>query len=129
MGPTDPAAGEALSLLGQLDVTEREVRRLRSMNEDTTGTAQSPDGLIEATVGMYGEVRELVLDPRIFRNPDAEALADQLRDVLNEAVREAQTSAARQLSTLLPNGIDGPAGLAFEPLLEELTRTRKAARR
>jgi DNA-binding protein YbaB len=119
MTPSGPAFGDPISLLGQLEESERQVSRLRSVAEDTTGTAQSPDGLIEATVGMYGEVREFVLDPRVFRDPDAGALADQIRTVINAAIDDAQQSAARQLSSLLPPGVELPAGLALAPFLAE----------
>jgi DNA-binding protein YbaB len=128
MDPRNPQHGTAYSLQGQLEQADREVRRFRSLSEDTTGSAQSPDGLIEATVGMYGDVRDLVIDPRVYRNPDAKALAGQIRDVINEAGQDAQQVAAGQLSSLFPRGTDDPAELAFEPFLAAITEARKAAR-
>ncbi|MEV8378401.1 YbaB/EbfC family nucleoid-associated protein [Kribbella sp. NPDC056861] len=124
----DQVPGTAYSLLGQLDEADREIRRFRALSDDTTGTAQSPDGLVEATVGLYGEVRELVLDPRVYRSPDAEALAGRIRDVINEAVQDAQKSAAEQLPALFPAGSDDPSALAFEPFLTAITDARKAGR-
>jgi DNA-binding protein YbaB len=128
MDPRDQVPGTAYSLLGQLEQADREVRRFRSLSEDTTGSAQSPDGMVEATVGLYGEVRELLLDPRIFRTPDAEALAGQIREVINEAAENAQQAAAGQLLSLFPRGTDDPAELAFEPFLAAITTARKADR-
>ncbi|WP_328333242.1 YbaB/EbfC family nucleoid-associated protein [Kribbella sp. NBC_00382] len=128
MDPRNVRPGTAYSLEGQLEQADREVRRFRSLSEDTTGSAQSPDGLIEATVGMYGDVRELVIDPRVYRNPDAEALAGQIRDVINEAGQDAQQTAAGQLPALFPGGTDDPGGLAFEPFLAAITEARKAGR-
>ncbi|MFF1817242.1 YbaB/EbfC family nucleoid-associated protein [Kribbella sp. NPDC058245] len=126
MGPGDHR--EALSLLGQLEQADREIRRFRDLSEDTTGTAQSPDGLIEATVGMYGDVRELILDPRILRTPNVAALAEQLRQVLNDAGWEAQQAAAKQLPDLFPRGTDDPAELAYEPFLAQIAKTRRGTR-
>jgi DNA-binding protein YbaB len=113
------------SLLGQLEAADRRLREYRSVSKDTAGTAQSEDGLIEATVGLYGEVRELVLDPRIYRTADATALAESVRAVINAAVADAQATAAGQLSTLFPGGLSDPSDLAFEPLNAELRRHRR----
>jgi DNA-binding protein YbaB len=126
MDPRDPRPGTAYSLQGQLEEADREVRRFRSLSDDTTGTAQSADGLVEVTVGLYGVIRELRLDPRVYRNPDAEALAGRLRDVINAANEDAQRSAAAQLSSLFPRGTDDPADLAFEPFLAAISNARKA---
>ncbi|MEV6283160.1 YbaB/EbfC family nucleoid-associated protein [Kribbella sp. NPDC051770] len=119
----DTGAGQ--SLLGQLEAADRRFREYRSVSQDTTGTAHSDDGLIEATVGLYGEVREIVLDPRIYRAADATALAESLRDVINAAVADAQATAAGRLSALFPGGLDDPADLAFEPLNAELRKHRR----
>jgi DNA-binding protein YbaB len=117
--------GAGQSLLGQLESADRRLREYRSVSQDTTGTAQSDDGLIEATVGLYGEVRELVLDPRIYRSADATALAESVRDVINAAVADAQATAAGQLSSLFPGGLSDPADLALEPINAELRRHRR----
>jgi DNA-binding protein YbaB len=129
MSPAEQTPTTGFSLLGQLEEADRQLRRFRSASEDTTGTAQSADGLVEATVGLYGEIRELVLDPRVYRDPDADVLAGQIRDVVNDAVRDAQKAAVAQLSSLLPPGTEDPADLAFEPFLTEIANARKAGRR
>jgi len=121
-----PAAGN--SLLGQLEQADRKLRRYQSISKDTTGTAQSSDGLIDVTVGLYGDVRELVIDPRVYRSPDASALADALREVINEAVDNAQQTAAGELASLFPNGLDDPSGLAFEPFHAEVRSARLGER-
>lgn len=126
MGPSDRTVDDPISLLGQLEESERQVRRLRAISEQTTGTAASPDGLIEATVGMHGEVRDFVLDPRVFRTVDADALADQIRQVINEALEDAQKSAARELAPLLPSGAGVPQ--TYEPFLAQLVEGRKGGR-
>ena len=125
---SDGSPGTGHSLLGQLEQADRQLRRYQAISKDTTGTAQSSDGLIEATVGLYGDVRELVVDPRIYRSPDAAALADTLRDVLNEAVGKAQQAAAGELSSLFPHGLDDPSDLAFQPLHAEVRNARLGGR-
>lgn len=42
---------------------------------DVVAVANSPDGLVEVTAGVFGDLRRLRLDPRINRAPDAAALA------------------------------------------------------
>ncbi|WBQ08437.1 YbaB/EbfC family nucleoid-associated protein [Kribbella sp. CA-293567] len=119
---------------GQLWATElehagRQLRRYQAMSAETTGSAESDDGLITVTVGLYGDVRELTLDPRIYRDADAGALGERLRDVLNEAAREAQQAAVRQLSALFPDGTGDPSEIAFGPMLAEISKAGKAAAR
>jgi DNA-binding protein YbaB len=119
--------------LGQLEDLERETRRLRSAVTDTTGFAESSDGLVEATVGVYGELVELVLDPLIFRFQDAEALAEEIRGAVNRAQNEAQQKIRREVVDYLPSPrpssepVD-PAELAFAPLLGLLRPTRNGGR-
>ncbi|MGZ0149056.1 YbaB/EbfC family nucleoid-associated protein [Kribbella sp. WER1] len=106
--------------LGQLEELNREALRIRAAVADTTGTAESPDGLIEATVGVYGELVELDLDPRIFRRQDATALAEQIRATVNSAYQEAQDKVRRELVGAGPEA----EGLAFGPLLNKLEAAR-----
>ena len=101
--------------LGQLEELERETHRIRRTVAEVAGSAVSPDGLVEATVGVYGELVELVLDARIYRTQDAEALAGQIQAVVNEARSAAQDDVRRELAKYLPTGADGPADLAFKP--------------
>ncbi|MFI5736306.1 YbaB/EbfC family nucleoid-associated protein [Kribbella sp. NPDC051587] len=118
--------------LGQLEDLERETRRLRSAVDDTTGFAESSDGLVEATVGVYGELVELVIDPLVFRFQDAEALAEEIRGAVNRAQNEAQQKIRRQVVEYLPPRPSSepadPADLAFGPLLGLLRPTRNGGR-
>jgi DNA-binding protein YbaB len=100
-------------VLGHLQQIERDVSQMRRTVAGTTGTAESADGLIEATVGMRGELVDLVLDPRIFRTPDADALAEQIRTAVNEAGQTAQETVRRELVQFLPKD----AGKAFTSFL------------
>lgn len=58
--------------------------------EEVEETADSPDGLISATVVRRGELVELYLDPRIYRTTDSKALAESIVDTIGKAVRQAQ---------------------------------------
>ena len=113
---TDDHTGDR-ARLGELAELERETHRIRSSVSDLTGSAESPDGLVEATVGVYGELVELVLDARVFRNHDADALATQIQAAVNAAHQAAQDDVRRELGKYLPRGADEPADLAFQPFL------------
>jgi DNA-binding protein YbaB len=119
---------------GQLWATEleeagRQLRHYQAMSTETTGSAESADGLIAVTVGLYGDVRELTLDPRIYREADSAALAERIRTVLNEAAEAAQQNAVRELSVLFPDGTADPSEIAFGPMLSEIDKARKVAPR
>jgi len=119
--------------LGELEELERETRRIRDRVAETTGSAESPDGLVEATVGVYGELVELVIDARVYRSPDAEALADSICAAINDAYRIAQSTVRRDLMRTLPShpatrrllGSEDPSDLAFEPFLDLTGPPRK----
>ena len=114
--------------LGQLEDLDRETRRIRESVGGTTGTAESPDGLIEATVGVYGELIALELDARIYRNQDASALSEQIRAAVQAAYEDAQEQVRRDLARFVADAEPGPAGLAFGPFLAQLREAKGSAR-
>jgi DNA-binding protein YbaB len=73
---------------------------------DVEATAWSRDGLIEASVGGRGELTELRLDGRIFRDTDSVALAGDILD----AVHRAAASAAEQVAGLTTAAIERAGG-------------------
>jgi DNA-binding protein YbaB len=118
------------AMLGQLDELERDVRRIQQAATEITGTAESDDGLIEATVSLHGVLVDLVLDPRIYRDQDADALAADIRAAVNDAGLRAQQEVFRQLKDHLPaDAVAGETGLAFEPFLRQLDRMKGGSSR
>lgn len=114
--------------LGQLEDLERETRRIQESVSGATGTAESPDGLIEATVGVYGELVELEIDARIYRNQDADALAEQIRAAVHAAYESAQEQVRRDLARYLTTAEPDPSGLAFGSFLSQLRSSTGGAR-
>ncbi|MGW6197218.1 YbaB/EbfC family nucleoid-associated protein [Kribbella sp. NPDC055110] len=115
--------GSAQGRISQLEELNRETRRIRTTMDGATGTAESPDGLVEATVGVYGELVGLVLDARVYRTPDAEVLAEQIRTVINDAHSKAQDAVREKLTDLFAANLDGPEDFAFEPFLRMAGRS------
>ncbi|WP_235999407.1 YbaB/EbfC family nucleoid-associated protein [Qaidamihabitans albus] len=62
---------------------------IRARIADIEVTADSPDGLISATVVGRGELSDLYLDPRIYRTKDSKALAKAIVDTISDAVAQS----------------------------------------
>lgn len=71
---------------------------------EVEGTATNDAGTITATVGGRGEVRELTLDQRVFRDANAGALADDILATLRAAGDHAATEAFRLTTKALGGG-------------------------
>ncbi|MBT0768122.1 YbaB/EbfC family nucleoid-associated protein [Kineosporia sp. J2-2] len=69
-------------LSGNLSELRQELARIR-------GRATSPDGYVTAEVGPRGELLDLKLDGRIYRKPDAAALARTISQTVSDAARDA----------------------------------------
>ena len=102
------------------------VSLLRSM-DGLTETVQSEDGLVQATVGPHGELRELVLDPPIYRSTDATALAATITGTVNRAVTAAANRMVEMTEPMLPDGgllverdADGQLDFSFDAMLRRL---------
>jgi len=65
-------------------------------------TEKSGDGLIAATVGARGELIRLDIDPRIYRRPDARALADEITETIKKAGATARDQVVELFATLVP---------------------------
>ena len=63
---------------------------VRTRIADIEATADSPDGLVSATVVGRGELSELYLDPRIYRTTDSKALASSIMDTIRDAVGQSR---------------------------------------
>jgi DNA-binding protein YbaB len=65
-------------------------------------TEKSADGLITATVGVRGELIRLDIDPRIYRRPDARALADTIAETITKAGAKARQEVVDLFAALVP---------------------------
>lgn len=84
--------------------------------------ACSPDGFIRVTVGARGDLRDLRLDPRALRQPDAAALARSVLRTAADAAARAATGAG-ELARPLTNRRPGePVDAMVDPLLAHFDR-------
>lgn len=84
-------------------------------------TVTTRDGHIGVTVDARGTVRSLSLDPRVFRERDAKALANRIVAAANEAADRVRERTFHVLRPLLPaNASPARTDLIFDPLLHHL---------
>ncbi|MFL6124498.1 YbaB/EbfC family nucleoid-associated protein [Actinophytocola sp.] len=92
-------------LTGRLAEYARLAERVKALQDgvhDLRGTGYSTDGLVTAVVGGRGELLELSLDPRIYREPNAAELAAKIVAAVHEAAAEAEREATGLAAKLMP---------------------------
>jgi DNA-binding protein YbaB len=99
------------ALRARFDEVYGQYRRLRSgmdeLQQRLAGlrvSAHSEDGYVRATVGPRGQLVELKLDPRVYRDPDAEALARKITKTVQQATERASEQVQQMVSGYLPAG-------------------------
>lgn len=65
-------------------------------------TAESPDGLVRATVGPRGQLVDLRLDPAVYRRRDAGELARTIVDTVQRAVAQTTDEVQAMVGEYLP---------------------------
>jgi DNA-binding protein YbaB len=65
-------------------------------------TAYSTDRTVAATVGARGELKQLQLDPRIYRSTDAKALAATITQTIQDATTAVTARLVELTRPLLP---------------------------
>lgn len=81
---------------------QRDLLELQKNIQELSETAYAPDRTVAATVGARGELRELVLDPRIYRSTDAKALAATIKQTIWDASTAVSARLVELTRPLLP---------------------------
>jgi DNA-binding protein YbaB len=101
-----PNVGAARALAeemqGKLKKLLEDGPKLRDQARLLQVTEKSKDGLITVTVGSSGQLIRLDIDPRIYRRPDARALADAITDTIKRAGTKAQDRVVELFAPLIP---------------------------
>jgi DNA-binding protein YbaB len=102
---------------------------LQQRLEDVRGTAVSDDGLISVTVGGRGALIDLVIDPRVYRVPDARRLAGDIKTTIRLATEAVHDQGFELTKSLLPrNAKREDTDVRFGPALHQLDRMAGGAR-
>jgi DNA-binding protein YbaB len=90
--------------VGSLGETQQKMMRV-------TGTGWSADRLIKATVGARGQLTDLQIDPRVFRDPDSGRLAESILAAARAAVADANAQSMALVDATVPADLRrGPFG-------------------
>jgi DNA-binding protein YbaB len=71
------------------------------------GEAWSDDRMIKAVVGPRGQLIDLEIDPRVFRNPNSKALAASIMATVRMAIDDAQRQSRELRDELIPKDLRG----------------------
>ncbi|MEV0088558.1 YbaB/EbfC family nucleoid-associated protein [Saccharopolyspora sp. NPDC050642] len=88
-------------LLEQLQQTARRIPETQRRMMNQLGVAWSPDRMVKVVVGPRGQLVDLVIDPRVFRQPNAAALTAMIlqasRDAVAQVTERVQEIMAEQM--------------------------------
>jgi DNA-binding protein YbaB len=79
-----------------------QVTAIRKNIDDVRGTGYSDDGLVTAVTGGRGELLELEIDPRVYRERDASALAEKIIAAVRDAAADSAAAAVKIAEKSLP---------------------------
>ncbi|MEV6598978.1 YbaB/EbfC family nucleoid-associated protein [Actinoplanes sp. NPDC051346] len=117
----DDVYGQYQRLRSDLDSIQRRLTDLRA-------TAESPDGLIRATVGPRGQLVDLRLDRHIYRDLDVTDLSRAIVATTTAAAAEAAAQVERLMAGYLPAD-SGPMRFLRDDDLGSLLHRQDAAMR
>ncbi|MFG1889038.1 YbaB/EbfC family nucleoid-associated protein [Micromonospora sp. NPDC049051] len=92
----------AESLRGQVERATGAFHKITEEFGRLEATAVSADRLITAIVGADGRLRRLVIDPGIYRQPDADHLARTIEETIEVAARGVQERVKEILQQYVP---------------------------
>lgn len=78
------------------------VKAVRDHVDTIRATGYSRDGLVTAVVGGRGELVDLELDPRVYRDRDSAELASRILTAIHDAAADAERAATTFAERLLP---------------------------
>jgi DNA-binding protein YbaB len=96
------------SLEELLEDYSRQVGRLKEMQRDlemVNATATRADGLVTVVVGARGQVRDIRLDPRVYRKLDSGALSGVIMRLISEATADVSEQTKRIMTPFMPEGV------------------------
>ncbi|MCI2421207.1 YbaB/EbfC family nucleoid-associated protein [Saccharopolyspora sp. K220] len=89
-------------LLDQLKEATRSIPETQRRMMDQTGVAFSPDRMVKVVVGPRGQLVDLEIDPRVFRQPNAAALSAMILQASRDAVTQVTESVQRIMNERMP---------------------------
>jgi DNA-binding protein YbaB len=84
-------------------------------------TAKRPDGLVTVVVGPQGQVKDIQLDPRVYRKLDSGELAAAIMELISQATAEVSAQMRTIMSPFIPGGVsdEGIDFMGFQSKTED----------
>ena len=95
-----PGGMNQAAMMKQAQKMQQELLRMQEEQERKTYTAKSGGGMVSATVNGKHEVVALEINPEAVDPDDVEMLQDMVIAAVNEAMRNADSDAAQNMSRL-----------------------------
>ena len=95
-----PGGMNQAAMMKQAQKMQQELLRMQEEQENKTYTAKAGGGMVSATVNGKHEVVALEINPEAVDPDDVEMLQDMVMAAVNEAMRNADSDAAQNMSRL-----------------------------
>lgn len=88
-------------LMKQAQKMQKQMEEKQAKLEETLVTATAGGGMIEVTVSGKKEVKEIKINPEAVDPDDVETLEDLVLAAVNEAMRQAEELAQKEMGNLM----------------------------
>lgn len=102
MQPERPDWSALSAMVADLRRVTARIPQIQQEMLAVTGSAWSDDGMVKAVVGPRGHLLELEIDPQVYRQPDAKALAATIVQTVRAAVEDAGQQSRELMAESLP---------------------------
>jgi DNA-binding protein YbaB len=92
-------------MIGDLEKVTRNLDEGRRRIRQIQGVAWSPDRLIKAVVGPRGQLIDLEIDPRVYRNPNSKALSASILATVRSAVEDSMRQGKEVRDGMIPKDL------------------------
>jgi DNA-binding protein YbaB len=103
MAQERPDLTAIFSMIDDLRQTMGSVNETHKKMAQVTGVAWSDDRLVKATVGPRGQLVDLEIDPRVYRQPNSKALAATIVATVRRASEEAMAKTQAIVDAAMPS--------------------------
>jgi DNA-binding protein YbaB len=90
------------AFIGELQQSVKGISETRQKVAAVTGVAWSDDRTVKAVVGPRGQLVDLDIDPRVFRNPNSKALSATIVATVRAAVEDANRKTREIMEKAMP---------------------------
>lgn len=102
--------GNMGNMMKQAQKMQKEMMKLQEEIEQRTVEASSGGGAVTVVITGKKEIKSIILNPEIVDPDDIEMLQDLIMAAVNEAIRQADEMAAKEMSKIT-GGLNLPGGL------------------